>query len=65
MKPSTKESRSCLLQINMTKQEIAKAVGCGVATVYRVMNQGEDAELNQLVESRAQQGRIRVAIEDL
>ncbi len=29
------------------------------------MNQGEDAELNQLVESRAQQGRIRVAIEDL
>ena len=23
--------------LNMTKEEIAKAVGCGVATVYRVV----------------------------
>ena len=60
-----KRIKELLATNNMTKQEIAKAVGCGVATVYRVMNQGEDAELNQLVESRAQQGRIRVAIEDL
>ncbi|MGB6925463.1 helix-turn-helix domain-containing protein, partial [Psychrobacter sp.] len=25
---------------NMTKEEIAKAVGVGVATVYRVLKQG-------------------------
>ena len=27
-------------QGNMTKEEIAKAVGVGVATVYRVLKQG-------------------------
>src|SRR5574344_2019178 len=48
-----KRIKELLATNNMTEQEIAKAVGCGVATVYRVMNQGEDAELNQLVESRA------------
>ena len=42
-KPNTAKHnriRELASQTNMTKQEIAKAVGAGVATVYRVLKQG-------------------------
>nr|WP_225739374.1 helix-turn-helix domain-containing protein [Psychrobacter sp. FME13] len=32
--------RELASQTNMTREEIAKAVGIGVATVYRVLKQG-------------------------
>ena len=32
--------RELASQTNMTKEEIAKAVGAGVATVYRALKQG-------------------------
>ena len=40
-KPENKLKHSIATKKGLTKEEIAKAVGCGIATVYRVLKTEE------------------------